>query len=195
MQSSKYGSGFSPTLSSNGKWLVYGTRYNDQTGLILRDLQDGKEKWLAYPVQRDDQESPASLGVLPAMSFTPDNKNLIASYGGKFYSIPISGEDAINIPFKVKEDYELGPILKFNYPIEDSKSIKSSQIRDAKVSPDGSKVAFTAFNRLYLMNLSDSVPKRLTKFNMTEASPAWNKDGSFIAFVTCLLYTSPSPRD
>ena len=34
------------------------------------------------------------------------------------------------------------------------------------------------------MNLSDSVPKRLTKFNMTEASPAWNKDGSFIAFVT-----------
>ena len=184
MQSSKYGSGFSPTLSSNGKWLVYRTRYNDQTGLILRDLQDGKEKWLAYPVQRDDQESPASLGVLPAMSFTPDNKNLIASYGGKFYSIPISGEDAINIPFKVKEDYELGPILKFNYPIEDSKSIKSSQIRDAKVSPDGSKVAFTAFNRLYLMNLSDSVPKRLTKFNMTEASPAWNKDGSFIAFVT-----------
>ena len=56
-------------------------------------------------------------------------------------------------------------------------------IRD-RVSPDGSKVAFTAFNRLYLMNLSDSVPKRLTKFNMTEASPAWNKDGSFIAFVT-----------
>ena len=42
-QSSKYGSGFSPTLSPDGKWLVYGSRYNDQTGLIARNLSDGEE--------------------------------------------------------------------------------------------------------------------------------------------------------
>ena len=183
-QSSKYGSGFSPTLSPDGKWLVYGSRYNDQTGLIARNLSDGEERWLAYPVQRDDQESPAALGVLPAMSFTPDSEKLIASYGGKFYSIPISGENAQNIPFSVNEDYELGPILKFNYPIIDSEKIKATQIRDSKVSPDGSKVVFTAFNKLYLMNLSDSIAKRLTKFNMTEAMPSWNNDGTFISFVT-----------
>ena len=39
-QSSKYGSGFSPTLSPDGKWLVYGSRYNDQTGLIARNLSE-----------------------------------------------------------------------------------------------------------------------------------------------------------
>ncbi|HIK87485.1 MAG TPA: amidohydrolase, partial [Alphaproteobacteria bacterium] len=183
-QSSRYGSAFSPTLSPDGKWLVYGTRYNDQTGLIIRDLKSGDEKWLAYPVQRDDQESPAALGVLPAMSFTPDSQNLIASYGGKFYSLPINGDDAVNIPFAVNENYDLGPLVKFNYPIEDVDKIKATQIRDLKVSPDGSKVVFTAFDRLYLMSLSDSIPKRLTKFNMTEAMPSWNSDGTYVAFVT-----------
>ena len=54
--------------------MVYGSRYNDQTGLILRDMKTNEEKWLAYPVQRDEQESIAPMGVLPAMSFTPDSK-------------------------------------------------------------------------------------------------------------------------
>mgnify|MGYP000237568902 CR=1 FL=1 len=66
----------------------------------------------------------------------------------------------------------------------DVDKIKATQIRDLKVSPDGSKLAFTAFDRLYLMNLSDSIPKRLTNFNMTEAMPTWNSDGTYIAFVT-----------
>ena len=87
-----------PTLSPDGNWLVYGSRYNDQTGLVLRDLKTGEEKWLAYPVQRDEQESIAPLGVLPAMSFTPDSKEVVATYGGKFYRIPVSGGSAINIP-------------------------------------------------------------------------------------------------
>ena len=105
-QTSKYGSAFSPTLSSDGKWLVYGSRWNDETGLIARDLNTGDEKWLAYPVQRDDQESQATLGVLPAMSFTPDNENIVASYGGKIYSININTGSETNIPFKVDEEYE-----------------------------------------------------------------------------------------
>ena len=67
--------------------MVYGSRFEEHTGLVLRNLKTGKERWLAYPVQRDDQESIAPLGVLPAMAFTPDSKNLIASYGGKLYNI------------------------------------------------------------------------------------------------------------
>ena len=32
VMTSRYGSAFSPTLSSDGKWLVYGSRFNDKTG-------------------------------------------------------------------------------------------------------------------------------------------------------------------
>ena len=180
----RYGSAFTPTLSPDGKWLVYGTRYNDQTGLVLRDLKTGDEKWLAYPVQHDEQESIAPLGVLPAMSFTPDSKEVVASYGGKFYRIPVAGGDAINIPFEIETEFLVGPAVNFNYPIKDEKEFTVTQIRDAVVSPDSKQVAFTALNRLYVYDLPNGTPKRVTSNNFTEAQPTWSPDGSQLAWVT-----------
>ena len=49
VMTSRYGSAFTPTLSPDGKWLVYGSRFNDQTGLIKRNLNTQEEEWLAYP--------------------------------------------------------------------------------------------------------------------------------------------------
>jgi len=184
VKTQRYGSAFTPTLSPDGKWLVYGSRYNDQTGLVLRDLKTGDEKWLAYPVQRDEQESIAPLGVLPAMSFTPDSKNVVASYGGKFYSIPISGGTAVNIPFQMETNFLMGPAVQFKYPIKDDKDMVATQIRDAVVSPDGKQVAFTVLNRLYTVDLPNGTPRRVTTANYTEAMPCWSPDGSQLAWVT-----------
>lgn len=183
-RTNRYGSAFAPTLSPDGKWLVYGSRYNDKTGLVLRDLKSGQEKWLAYPVQRDEQESIAPMGVLPAMSFTPDSKEVVASYGGKIYRIPVAGGPAIEIPFEVDTEIELGPKLDFKYPIKDDREMIVTQIRDGKVSPDGKQLAFTALNRLYVMDLPDGKPKRVSDFSFTEAMPAWSPDGSQLAWVS-----------
>ena len=90
---SRYGSAFSPTLSPDGKWLVYEVAIMTGTGLIKRNLITQEETWLAYPVQRDEQESIAPLGVLPAMSFTPEYATLLASYGGKIYRLPITSKE------------------------------------------------------------------------------------------------------
>jgi Tol biopolymer transport system component/imidazolonepropionase-like amidohydrolase len=181
---SRYGSAFAPTLSPNGKWLVYGSRHNEHTGLIIRDLATGEERWLAYPVQRDEQESIATLGVLPAMSFTPNSKEVVASYGGKIWRIPVAGGNAIEIPFEVKVDIEMGPQLDFKYPISDDKDMLVTQIRDGKVSPDGKQLAFTALDRLYVMDLPEGKPRRVSNFNFSEAMPAWSPDGAQLAWVT-----------
>jgi tricorn protease-like protein len=61
----RYGSGFRPAISPDGKWLVYGTRENTETGLRIRELASGEEKWLAFPVQRDNMESVPDLDFLP----------------------------------------------------------------------------------------------------------------------------------
>ena len=181
---SRYGSAFTPTLSPDGKWMVYGTRYEDQTGLILRNLDSGDEKWLAYPIQRDEQESIAPLGVLPAMTFTPDSKEVITTWDGKLYRVAISGGNVREIPLDVDVELEIGPQLKFEYPITDVEDMLVTQIRDGVPSPDGSKLAFTALNRLYVMDLPNGEPERLTKMELTEAMPTWSPDGAEIAYVT-----------
>jgi hypothetical protein len=64
--------------------MVYGFRYVEKTRLVLRNLISGDENWLAHPLQRDEHESSASLRVLPTMSITPDNKEVLASYRVKY---------------------------------------------------------------------------------------------------------------
>ncbi|MEL6923293.1 MAG: amidohydrolase family protein [Bacteroidota bacterium] len=184
VKTNRYGSAFSPTLSPDGKWLVYGTRYNTETGLVKRNLQTGEEDWLAYPVQRDDQESRARLGVYPAMSFTPDSKYVVASYGGKIHKLPVAGGAASLIPFKVDEKIAIGPEVFFEFPISDEKQMTVTQIRDARLSPNGKQLAFTALNRLYVMDYPNGTPRRLSSNDYTEAQPCWSPDGQYIAFAT-----------
>ncbi len=183
-KTNRYGSAFSPTLSPDGKWLVYGTRYNTETGLVKRNIETGEESWLAYPVQRDEQESRARLGVYPAMSFTPDSKAVVAFYGGKLWKIPVAGGEAQNIPFEVDEKVDLGPLVHFDFPISDEEKMLATQIRDAVLSPDGKQLAFTALNRLYVMDYPDGKARRLTQNDYTEALPVWSPDGKELAFVS-----------
>lgn len=180
----RYGSAFTPVLSKDGAWMVYGTRFEDKTGLILRDLKSGDEKWLAYPVQRDDQESIAVSGVLPGMSFTPDSKYLLASFGGKINKVDIATGNSTVIPYEVDGKLELGPEVLFKYPIKDTVAAMATQIRDAVASPDEKKLAFTVLNRLYVMDYPSGTPTRITANNYTEAQPSWSPDGRSIVFTT-----------
>lgn len=181
---SRYGSAFTPTLSKDGAWMVYGSRWDDKTGLVLRNLKTGEENWLAYPVQRDEQESIAPQGVLPAMAFTPDSKFVIASYGGKIWKLAIDGSPSVEIPFEADVKLAMGPRLYFNYEIKDTTAKLATQIRDAVPSPDGKKLAFTVLNRLYVMDYPNGDPTRVTTNSFTEAMPSWSPDGSQLVFTT-----------
>ena len=185
VRTSRYGSALRPTLSPDGAWLVYGTRHEDQTGLRLRELASGDERWLAYPVQRDDQESVAGADVLPGMSFTPDSSELVVSYGGKLWRVPLAeGAEPVPVPFRVRTELDIGPQLAFKYPVDDGARFTVRQIRDAAPSPDGTTLAFAALDRLYVRPIPDGAPRRLTELDVVEAQPAWSPGGAWIAFVT-----------
>lgn len=179
---SGYGSAFTPSLSTDGKHLFYGTRFETETGIRMRNLENGKDTWFAYPVQRDEQESIATLGVLPGMS-SPNGSTLYYSHSGKIWK-KSAGSKAMEIPMDIQLKLDLGPRLDFKYPISDDLEQPINQIRDAVPSPDGQWLAFTALNRLYVYNFASGKSRRLTSNDFTEAMPTWSPDGKSIAFCT-----------
>lgn len=184
VRTSRVGSALRPTLSPDGKWMVYASRQEAKTGLVLHDMHSGDEKWLAYPVQRDDQEAIGSRDAYPGMSFTPDSREVLTTYGGRIWRVPVNGTAPVAVPFHVRTQLGLGPKLAFKYPISDSADFRVHQIRDVVQSPDGRRVAFTALDRLYVMDLPNGVPRRLTTSDAVEAHPTWSPDGGWLAYAT-----------
>src|SRR5439155_1212678 len=68
--------GLRPTLSPDGKTLIYARRSDARTWLYLRDLASGAERVLSRELSRDDQEDFAQMDVLPAAAFTPDGRSI-----------------------------------------------------------------------------------------------------------------------
>jgi Tol biopolymer transport system component len=180
----RYGSAFRPAVSPDGKLLSYGTRHDEKTGLRLRDLATGEERWLAYPIQRDNMEAQIETDALPGYDFTPDGKAIVMSYGGEIWRVPVDGTAAARIPFSADVDVAIGPEVRFQYPIEDTPTFVARQIRDGVPSPDGKRVAFSALGDLYVMDLPESTPRRLTSAPEGEFYPSWSPDGQWISYVT-----------
>ncbi len=180
----RYGSAMRPAVSPDGKWLIYATRWGTETGLVKRNLETDDEEWLAYPVQRDEQESRAPLDVFPGYSFMPDGSAIVVSYGGKIWNVPMDGADPAEIPFEVPVKLAIGPEVKFAYQIDTTAMVAASQIRTPVASPDGERMAFVAFDRLWVQDMPDGEPMRLTEADAGEFHPQWSPDGQWIAYVT-----------
>ena len=183
-RSFRYGGAFRPTPSPDGRWLVYGSRHVGQTGLRIRDLDTGDERWLAFPVQRDDQESRATRDAYPGMSFTPDSRAVVAYYGGGLWKVPIDGSEPAPIPFRVDVEMAIAPEVDFDYPIEDTPTFVAKQVRDAVPSPSGDRIAFSLLSRVYVMQWPDGTPRRLTDADVNEHMPVWSPDGAWVAYAT-----------
>src|SRR5256886_8208667 len=182
-QTDVFGSALRPILSPDGKWLVYATRYDAETGLRLRNLATGDERWIVYPVQHDDQESRFTRDLMPGSAFTPDSRALITAYGGKIMRVEIATGQASEIPFAAHVEQNLGPLVRFDNRA-DTGQVLARQIRNAAPSPDGRRLVFSALDKLYVMDLPGGAPRRLTADTVHEQVPAWSPDGQWIAYVT-----------
>jgi Tol biopolymer transport system component len=177
------GSGVRPVISPDGTLLVFATRYETETGLRIRDLKNGEEHWLKYPVQRDDQESLFTRDFLPGYAFTPDGKDVVAAWGGKIHRISVATSEETEIPFRAKVTRDLGPDLNLALRVEQG-PVQLRLIQQPAQSPDDKRLAFSALTHLYVMDLPGGTPKRLTSADAREFQPAWSPDGQWIAYVT-----------
>ena len=177
------GSAIRPLLSPDGSKLVYGTRYDTQTGLRLRDLKTGEDRWLKYPVQRDDQESRFTRDLLPGYAFAPDSKQIVVSYNGRFNRLNLETGETREIPFTAQVSQEVGPRLHFPFRIEEG-PVRARIIQDPNQSPDGKRLAFSALTHIYVIDLPNGSSRRITSADAREFQPAWSPDGKWLAYVT-----------
>ena len=159
------GSAIRPALSPDGKFMVFGTRHKSQTGLRVRNLETGAERWLAYPVTRDDQESRASRDTLPRYDFMPDGKSLIVPVNGRLQRIDFASGEATPIPFSAKVEAEIAPRVYTPVRVDDGNAVRARLIRWPSLSPDGSKLVFSAMNRLYVKDYPNGDQHLLTPGN------------------------------
>ncbi len=179
------GSGIRPLVSPDGTRLVYGTRHETRTGLRIRDVTTGADEWLVYPVQRDEQESGGapSRDLLPSFAFTPDGAAVVYTEGGKLKRVSLETGDVSEIPFEADVELAVGPDLEFPYRVPQG-PVRARLVQDPRLSPDGSQLAFSVLTKLYVMDLPDGEPRRLTSSEAWEFKPTWSPDGQWIAFVT-----------
>jgi Tol biopolymer transport system component len=180
---SEYGGGLRPIISPDGKKLVYATRYDGKTGLRIRDIETRDERWLAFPIQRDDQEGFTAEDLLPGYCFTPDGRYVIIAYGGKIHRIDIKTRENVVIPFRVRTKLELGPYVYFENSISDS-DLVVRQMRWMTRSPDGRYIAFSAVGKIWIFDTKKKVVKRLTRSNEREYMPSFSPDGKYIVYVS-----------
>lgn len=177
-----------PVVSPDGNRIVYGTRMETQTGLRIRDLQTGDDRWLTYPVQRDGQENfssrPPSRDLLPGYAFTPDGDAIVFNAMGKIWRVDTTTAEREEIPFVVDIELDIGPDLTAPYRVPQG-DLTATLIHDPELSPDQEKIAASVLTKIYVMDATaGAAPQRLTSSDAWEFKPVWSPDGRWIAYVT-----------
>jgi imidazolonepropionase-like amidohydrolase/Tol biopolymer transport system component len=173
-----------PTPSPDGKTLAFVRRVRNQSMLFLKDLQTGKETAAWGHLDRDLQEAWSVYGVYPAFAWTPDAKHIVVWAQGKLWRVDPFAGSATDIPFHVQDTREIREALRYAQIVApDEFAVR--QLRWVNVSPDGSRVVYSALGHLYEKVLPNGQPHRLTRqVDNFEFFPSFSRDGKEVVFVT-----------
>ena len=178
------GSALRPQLSPDGKTIAYVRRVGLKSVLYLRNLESGRERALWDGLDHDQQEAWAIYGTYPGYDWTPDGKSIVIWAKGKINSIDVASGRAANIPFTAHIHQTITDAVRFAQQVApDSFDVK--MLRWVTVSPDQKRVAYTALGKIFVKELPNGRPRRVTDDSSNdELFPSWSADGRSLVYAT-----------
>lgn len=178
------GSALRPQLSPDGKTMAFVRRVGLKSVLWTRDLESGRERAVWDGLDHDQQEAWAIYGTYPGYDWMPDGKSVVIWAGGKLNSVDIASGRATNIPFTAHIRQTITDAVRTKQKVApDSFDVK--MLRWVTVSPDRQKVVYTSLGKLYVKDLPNGKPRRVTSdANNFELFPSWSPDGRTLVYAT-----------
>jgi Tol biopolymer transport system component len=191
------GGAIAPEVSPDGRSLTFARRLPDATiewkghqfgpatALWLRDLETGSERIVMDPITQDMTEGMKVIRPLPGYAWLPDGSGVVLSQGGKLRRLVLGSGEVSTIPFTALVRRTISEQAYQSFRIDDG-PIRVRFTRWQTASPDGSRVAFTAAGRVWIMDLPGGTPRRLTRDTspVFEYAPSWSPDGLWVAYTT-----------
>jgi len=173
-----------PVPSPDGKSLAFVRRVRYQTSLFVMDLASRAARLVWDGLERDMQETWAIHGVYPAFDWTPDQSALVLWARGKLWRVDASSGAAREIPFHVSGSRRVAEPVRF--PVEVApERFDVKLLRWTRVSPAGDRVVYQALGHLWVRELPEGTPRRLTADeDVFEFFPAFSRDGKWLAYTT-----------
>ncbi|MDQ3243726.1 MAG: amidohydrolase, partial [Gemmatimonadota bacterium] len=178
------GSALRPQLSPDGKTMAFVRRVGLKTVLWVRDIESGRRRPVWDGLDHDQQEAWAIYGTYPGYDWRPDGKSILIWAKGHINSVDVASGRASNIPFTAHIHQTITDAVRFAQQVApDSFDVK--MLRWVTVSPDQKRVAYTSLGKLYVKELPNGKPHRVTNDSENdELFPSWSADGRTLVYAS-----------
>jgi imidazolonepropionase-like amidohydrolase/Tol biopolymer transport system component len=177
------GGSVAPQVSPDGRTIAYIRRVRTKSFLYLHDIDAARDRELFPNVDKDLQEAWAIHGLYPQFAWLPDGKGIVIWGEGKIWKVDAESGKGQQIPFTARVEQSIQEAVRFKQNVHPDR-FPVKMLRDVRVSPDGKLVVYSALGRLYVRQLPQGEPRRLTGDNVLELFPSFSRDGQWIVYTT-----------
>ncbi len=155
---------------------LYGPSFSPDGALAYVTVVDGTARLNIdhRPVVSGEDIFPFRPGWLP-------DGSLIYASNGKIRRLDNSGA-AHEIPFTANAAVTEAPPKKSARDFDSVVPRPALGITSPQLSPDGKTIAFGALNDIYVLDIGDPTPRRITNDRAQKCHPSWSPDGYILAY-------------
>jgi len=163
-----------PAYSPDGQWLAFISERSGSPQVWLLPRGGGGPRQLT--TRAEDLQ-------LARLSWLPDSRGVMFTAAGKIRIASVDGGDERTVEFAADLQVARWHSLRRPEIPQAGEGQLARGIVTPELSPDGKQVAFAALGDLWVANVVDGAPRRLTRTPADEARPRWSPNGKRLAYV------------